>query len=255
MLRALSVLQALNRHSRATVVDLNKITGISRPSLYRLMRTLCVAGYAKLADDHSYSLTFLVRSLSDGFRDEEWVRECGTDAVHQLGRDLIWPVDLATFLNFSMYLRETSRPTSPLTIDRATIGHRLPMLSTALGRAYLAYCPSKERQTILEYLSKSRDPSNRLARNPEALSKLLLETLRAGYASRFREIVAETGSIAIPIMHRGRVLACLGMTFIASALSPVEAADRYLSNLQDAKKTIENALQRTSSNTDCSSSK
>jgi IclR family mhp operon transcriptional activator len=242
-LRALAVIQALNRHHDATIMELQEITGIPRPSLYRLVQTLTSTGYIRQVSERGYGLTYLVRSLSDGFLDEEWVCEVAAPVLGELQRDILWPTDLATFLNYSLYLRETTRRHSPLTIDRATVGHRLPLLRTALGRAYVSFCPDEERHAILEHLAKSKDPLDSLGRQPREVEKMVRETRAKGYGARFKEDIAETGSIAIPVNLEGRVIACLGITFIASALTPEDAAKRYLPNLSAARAKIEKALR------------
>ena len=55
---------------------------------------------------------------------------------------------------------------------------------TGVGRAYLAWCPEKEREEILQRLRKSDNPQDRLARDPKRLERILSETRRGGYATR-----------------------------------------------------------------------
>jgi len=240
-LRALSVLRALNRENGATIVQLHAATKIPRPSLYRLITTLCRAGYVRRTADQTFRLTYLVRTLSDGLRDEEIVQEVAGPILDELQRDVIWPTDLATFLNYAMYLRQTTRRHSPLTLDRATVGWKLPMLHTALGRAYIAYCPRAECEAILDALERSNDSMNAIAKDRAAVDKIIRETRSNGYGSRFKAITAKTGSIAIPLTFEDRVVACIGITFIASALTPAEAAARYLKQLKAAGLRIESA--------------
>ena len=40
--RGLRVLQALNEHNDTSVIELNQITGLPRPTLYRILNTLLV---------------------------------------------------------------------------------------------------------------------------------------------------------------------------------------------------------------------
>jgi IclR family mhp operon transcriptional activator len=242
-LRALAVLQALNRHHNATILQLQQFTGIPRPSLYRLVQTLVSTGYIRLVSEHGYGLTYLVRSLSDGFLDEEWVCEVAAPALHQLQRKVVWPTDLATFFDYRLYLRETTRRHSPFTIDRATVGFPLPLLRTAMGRAYISFCPERERIAILEHLAHSDDPADAAARDPKMVEMIIRETRANGYGARSKEVIAETGSIALPIHLDDRVIACIAITFIASALTPKDAALRYLDDLTQAKEQIESGLR------------
>jgi IclR family transcriptional regulator, mhp operon transcriptional activator len=245
--RTLAVLRALNSQNGARVSDLAKKTGISRPALYRILEALSSLGYIRRREaEERYELTILVRTLSDGFNDETWVRAVAQPVMEALQRDIVWPTDIATFFDGSMFLRETTRRHSPLTVDSATAGLRLPMLLSATGRTYLAFCADEERKTILENLRRSNAPEDERARNVSYVNNLIETTRRNGYGERHREIYDKTGAIAVPIRRAGHVLACLNISFIASALTPSEAADRYLSPLRAAATSIEQRLASSS---------
>ena len=51
-----------------------------------------------------------------------------------------------------MEIRETSRSRSPILLQEERVGLQVNWLLTGVGRAYLAYCPAKERQQIIESL-------------------------------------------------------------------------------------------------------
>ena len=240
--RTLAVLRALNQHNGERVSDLARLTEIPRPSLYRVLETLCVLGYVRRTDEDRYELMLLVRTLSDGFSDEPWVRGVAQPVMEDLQREIVWPTDLATFYGNAMYLRATTRRLSPLTIDTATAGLRLPMLQSATGRAYLAFCTDAERNAILANLRRSTAPEDRRARDANYVRSLITMTRKKGYGERHREIFDKIGAIAVPIRRGAQVIACLNISFIASALSPREAAARYLDQLQGAAQTIEGRL-------------
>lgn len=241
--RTLTVLAALNRQNGATVTQLAAATAISRPALYRVLETLCHLGYvARRRDRDTYELTPLVHSLSDGFKDEDWVRIEAMPVIAQLQQQVIWPTDLSTFQGNAMYLRETTRGNSPMTIDRITVGLRLPMLRSAAGRAYLAWCPAPEQQLILSNLRVAGPGGDPRAHDEQWIRSLIANTRRRGYGERQEEAFEGTGAIAIPIRHGGRVMACLSITFIASVLTPQQAARRHLQQLRAAAARIESEL-------------
>jgi IclR family mhp operon transcriptional activator len=247
-IRALAVLRALNSHNGARVSDLSKVTGISRPSLYRILETLCAIGYVnKRPDEDRYHLTMLVRALSDGYDDEEWIRSVAMPFLSRLQQEIVWPVDLVTYHGDAMYVRDTTRRHSPLTLDRITVGVRMPMLLSASGRAYLAYCPDAERETILENLTHSTAPEDIVAKDRKLVDHLLRNTRRDGYGQRFGELVPETGGIAIPIKHDGRVLACIHVAFFARVTNPKDVASRHLKAMQNTAMQIESTLDSNAS--------
>lgn len=241
--RTLGVLRALNEHNGARVSFLAQETGIPRPSLYRILKTLRGLGYVRLdPDGERYELTIQVRALSDGFKDEAWIREVALPAMESLQRDIVWPTDIATFYDGAMWLRETTRRQSPLTIDAATVGLRLPMLKSATGKAYLAYCGDAERETILHNLRGSKLPEDARARDNRFVKELLATTRRNGYGEQYREIFPKTAAVAVPIMRGRQVVGCLNISFIASALDPRDAAARYLGSLTAASAAIQRKL-------------
>src|SRR5262249_29209859 len=160
-------------------------------------------------DQDCYHLTLLVRKLSDGFSDEEWVRSAAMPRLAELQREIIWPAELATFLGDAMYLRETTRKSSPLTIDRRPVGYRVPMLVSASGRVYLARCPAPERDAILSKLAASTAPADALAKDEVWVRGVLRETRRNGYGERLADATDHTSSVAVPIMKTNRVVGCI----------------------------------------------
>lgn len=244
-LRTLAVLRALNVHNGATVKELATATGISRPALYRILETLREAGYISvdLARTH-YCLTLLVRSLADGFTDEDWVTQVARPALRDLQRKVVWPVDLATFMCNGMWRRESTRHFSPLTVDRAVVGQRLCVLNMAAGRAYLAFCRSEEREQILDNLRASPEPGNELVWDRQRLDALLEDVRRRGYGYRFGEPPMDSGAIAVSILQEDRTFGCIILTFMADALTPEEAATLYLTAMKDTAARIATGVSR-----------
>ena len=244
-LRTIAVLRALNVRNGSTVNDLSKLTGISRPALYRILETLREAGYVSVnLSRQQYCLTMLVRTLAQGFTDEDWVVQVARPALSALQRHVLWPVDLGTFMNNAMWIRETTRQASPMTIDRGVVGIRFSMLGGATGKAYLAFCPTDERELILANLARAPFPEDPRIEDSRSVEALLDRTRALGYGQRYREFPTETGAIAIPIVSNERVLGCINLTFIASVLTPEEAAAKHLGAMSDAAARIAEGVQR-----------
>lgn len=243
--RTLAVLRALNAANGSTVSALAEATAISRPALYRILDSMCVQGYVRRREDGDrYELTALVRTLSDGYRDDDWVTQAAVPVMRRLQQEIVWPTDLASFHDNAMYLRETTRSRSPLTIDGVAVGVRLPMLATSSGRAYLAFCEEAERQAILTNLRLSGRPEDARAKDKRYVASLLALTRKQGYGERCEDIFPKTSAIAIPITLGRRIVACLNITFIASVLTPKEAARRYLASMQVSAREIEQQARR-----------
>lgn len=226
--RGLALLAAMNRRKLPSVMELARDTRLPRPTVYRLLETLSRGGFVTRTSPHDrYCLARGVRTLSDGFVEDDWIADIAAPLMIQFTRDQVWPVALLTFEESRMLVRETTHEASALSIDHGMVGRSLPMLRTAAGRCYLAFCPGKERRVILEMLSRSKAREDRSAREPERLTKLLDAIKAKGYAIQDREINPKTTGIAVPVRLGARVLGSLSSIWISSALT-IEAAEAEL---------------------------
>ncbi len=240
LLRGLDALAALNLRDGGTVSDMAADIKVPRTTAYRILETLCLAGYAfrDPADDR-YRLTVEVRRLSDGFDDEAWVSQLARPVLQELCAEAAWPVSLLTLSGTTMVIRETTDPHSRLALEKDTAGTRLPLLTSAAGRAHLAWCPAAEREALVDILSRSSRDEDALARNQGELSRILNEAREQGYVSAVRaRRLADEVSLAVPVTLEGRILACLSLRFAAAAVPVKTALDRFLPRLRAAAERI-----------------
>jgi IclR family mhp operon transcriptional activator len=248
-IRALNLIRALNIENGASVSRLSVLTGTSRQALYRILNVLVQEGYvSRRPDDGRFVLTGLVRSLSDGFKDEYWIGEIAAPELEKLQKKVVWPTEIATCHNFSMRLIHTTRRHSPFVIDYGNVGVSVPILRTALGITYLAHCTPSERATILRYFQE-QPPSldSDLARNRAKMSRTLSVTRKRGYATRHRntiagetypDIIDTNATIAVPIIIKGVAVASMAITYIASAMTTAVALERHLPDLMASAQAI-----------------
>ncbi len=120
---------------------------------------------------------------------------------------------------------------------------RLSLLRRALGRAYLAFCPADERLMLLDMLSRSTDPEDRLAVDRRRTQALLAVIRKQGYAERDPMVEPRSsGTIAVPIIGKGKVLATVGMTYFMSALDRRDLAQRYAPLIQTLADNISSSV-------------
>jgi IclR family mhp operon transcriptional activator len=237
--RGLDVLRAVNRSGGIRASELAQRLELARPTVYRLLETLEELGYvARSASDDRFRVTRKASSLGDGYDPRIVISEAAAPAIHELSQRLVWPVDLMTYEDGAMVVQETTHARSPLSIDRGMIGSRLPMLRTAAGRAYLAFCPAAERDIILKQIDRIGDPDDRPYLIPDHLDHTLAETRRRGFASRTDgEYNPRTSSIAVAIVRDDQVLGCISIIWIRSALDAEEAISQF------ARPMMETAAQ------------
>lgn len=242
--KGLAVLQALNNRNDATALEISRVTGLPRPTIYRLLATLQEAGYVDRGPNgNTFRLTIAVRGLAWGYSDEAWVGEIAAPVLKDLRREVVWPSDIATYERGAMLIRETTNTISPLAMLSERAGHRPPVLTSSLGRAYLSFCDKPERDAILAVLAAPGHRERRYARDRDAVSRLVRATRARGYAVRDGGRAPGTSSIAVPVMKNGRVLAAINIICITSAISLDDIIKRYLEPMRRAARRIEASLR------------
>ncbi len=233
LLRGLEVLHVLNQNNGATVSEVAAAIDLPRTTTYRILETLCVAGYAYRAkSDERYRLTIMVRGLSDGFDDEAWITQIARPYMYELCRDLVWPVAIATLSGATMLIRQTTDHESPLAVEKRGPGFRVSILGSASGIAYLAFCPKEQRDTLLDMLAQSKQEADRPARNRTKIYETLVETRKQGFATYCRKRrVSDELSISVPIVVDERLLATIAIRFASTAVELPDAEARFLPKL------------------------
>jgi len=241
--RGLDVLTELNKLKRAAISTLAAAVGLPRTTTFRILETLRVAGFVERDAHDCYCPSIMVRALSDGFDSQALVAHLAKPLLERLGAQLIWPLAVATPSGATMMIRECTDQQSPLAGEHYSPGMRVPMLLSAAGRAYLAYCPAAHRDSLLDLLSRSSLPEDRLARDRAEVERLLHETRNQGYGMvhRARRMSEET-SLAVPVRARQRIVATVAVRYDASTVPLRQATEQFIPLMRELAQKIEAQL-------------
>ena len=241
--RALRLLQCLNRQPVSTLDVLHQQTALPKPSLIRLLQTLISMGLVRHAPQYgAYYVTSAVQSLSCGFHSEPRIIEATAPIADALTRTLKWPVALAVFDTDAVVVRYSTIPQSPLALLHSSLNMRLSLVSRALGRAYLAFCPADERDILLRTLARSAQREDQPVHDEAAFLQVLEDIRARGFALRSPTVRPVSNTLALPVFERGHVVATFGLTWFSSALSPEDAIRTLLPHLRQATLDIEARL-------------
>lgn len=244
IVRAISILRALNRQPISTLDILHTETGIPKSSIVRLLRTLEGEGLVRHAPQHgAYYLTSAVKALSAGYHSEPKIVEAAAPLMDALTRRIKWPLAIAVPAEYAVYVRYSTIPISPLSFLHSSLNMRLSLVSRALGRAYLAFCEDDQRELILKALQASEQPEDAPARDLDTVRAMLAATRERGYATRDPQVRPVSRSLAVPIATTDRVVATVGITYFSSVLDDVTAAENHLADLQQLAAEIVTRLQ------------
>jgi IclR family transcriptional regulator, mhp operon transcriptional activator len=255
--RGLIVLEALESKPISSLHDLHLETGISKPSLLRVLKTLerfCLVS-RRLGDGRYRSSANLMRRPRRHARHER-IAEAAAPVLDRLCQRISWPSDMMVPAGDHMVIAESSQMQTPFLIKAGGIGTRVNWLLSGVGRAYLAYCSDKERDAIVAKLTKSSNPADRLAQEPRRLEKILAETRQRGYAIRDPAFVGGfygnapqddgLAAIALPLLDRNRVHGAINILWVKTAYTVEAFAARHLEDLQKAGQEIVASLRKTS---------
>jgi len=204
--------------------ELSERTGLPRPTVSRLTRSLVDSGF--LAYDHDsrgYRLTVAVLSLAQAFRYDIPVIDIALPLLKKVAGGEKINVSLAVADQLEMVYLESVRESRHGVFRRAEQGSRFPMELTASGRAYLAGLNLLQRDTLLNKLA-SRHVSDWLKIRGE-IDEAVQEIDRVGYcvASWQPGLTA----IAAPLVAPDRSLYSVSIGFHLVAGQQQELVQRY----------------------------
>lgn len=219
VVRALEVLRALNHQPQMSLRELQRATGLPKPTVHRLLATLKSEGYVRSdVVTGDYALTAKVRHLSEGFTEHELVVEVGAPVLLQATRQTGLPLALGVLERGRIAVRYSSMPYSPFGPVRTTSGHTHDLLQSGMGQAWLAFCPEQEQEWLIRLLLSGTEPAQSCALH-STIETVIAETRKRGFGLRLPAGVNKTATMAVPVTHAASMLAVLSLTTFAGLLS------------------------------------
>jgi IclR family mhp operon transcriptional activator len=252
--RGLQVLRALQEMRAASLHDLHLATGLPKSTLTRILYTCHQQGlvWQRMADG-----AFMRCHAENGDHpvdDADRLAEIASPILERLCATVRWPSVLSVpRLEYMEVVETNSRRAYFDELPDHPVNFRANMLRSASGRAYLAFCPERERQAVLRRLGEHVIAGHELAHDVPAIRRIVEATQRRGYSvraadfggdySRTRDEVDDgRNSIAMPVMVDGQVLGCVNLTWRASVMSVRKIAECHLGDLRSAIAEIQERL-------------
>ena len=235
--RGLDILSVFNKRDSASAADIAKELKMPRSSVYRILDTLIEKDFVyQHNSDKRFRLTQKIRSLSDGYTDDDHMANISRNFLEKFTNKHNWPATLATISGLQIVVRENTDQQSPFAVEKFTIGYRMPILNTASGLCILAYMPSNRRELIFETLLDTNTRSNKSITDIKSFNKKMSTIKKQGYAimnrtRRFDDQIA----ISIPIITDSQeVKGALTVRYSKSALTLKEAVKIFVPSLNKA---------------------
>lgn len=216
--RALEVLRVMNHRQGCGLHELHLLTGLPKPTVFRILSTLRREGYVRSEGSGGrYCLTERVRELGAGYTQKSLVVDVGAPIARRVTKRIRWPLAIGTLDGDAICVRYSTMPYSPLAVQATTLGHRLGLLESAMGLAYLAFCGSEEREVLIHLLRSAAAPARLW--DSGRLAPLLDTTRRRGYGLRLPQRRGDSATVAVPIQTPDQVIAILSMTTFGRSMT------------------------------------
>jgi len=238
--RALEVLRVMNHQHGCGLHDLHLTTGLPKPTVFRILATLQQEGYVRAEGSGGrYCLTERVRELGAGYTQKSLVVDVGAPVALRVTRRIRWPLAIGTLDGDAIRIRYSTMPYSPLAVQATTLGHRLGLLESAMGLAYLAFCAVEEQEILFDLLRSAAAPA-RLA-DSTRIGAVLEMTRRRGYGLRLPQSSGDSATVAVPIQTANQVIAILSMTTFGRSMTQATLA-KYTPVLRQTAAEIARAF-------------
>lgn len=248
--RALDVLRTVNRLGIASIQQIHRATGFPKPTIVRMLETLLVEGY--VARDNmcgGYCVTSRVHELASGHQGISQIIEIARPFAIELTRELKWPIGIGVLDDDAIAIKFWTGSISPMVHTNTVLGLRPDLVTTAMGRALLAFCADRERERQIRHMRD--DPTRGFGEAEEAHLRSILQRARIdGFATRDPKTQPyRITTFAMPICEADIVHALINISFFTTAVPKGEIAEKILAPLRATTAKIEHAIAMTKAGT------
>lgn len=255
--RAFEVLRALQGMPQgAVLVELHQTTGLSGPTLLRLLKTLMAAGVVRRSlTDQRYRNTVHLEVLAHGIGAQDRLADVATPWLDWLCQQVEWPSDFLVHTGDDDYMRvvESNLRQSRFFVRRRPEKSRVNLLGSAAGLAFLSALTRRRRLALVQACRTGGDLHNTKVIAVHDLDERLAQARQLGYALRhplyrgggYQQAARDDRlqALAVPVLGRGAVIGALNINWNRAAFTAEEMARKHLPALNQAARGIARAAQ------------
>lgn len=235
--RALALLGAFDEtHRRLGLTELAERAGVPLSTAHRLVGELTAWGALARTSDGQYVVGRRMWDLGLLAPVQAGLVETASPFLHDLYATTLATVHLAVRDGTEVLYLERLRGSTSVPIV-STVGSRLPMHSTGVGKVLLAHAPADVQAEVLADLPRITPYT---VTQPGRLRRQLERVVRDGYSLTSEEMSLGACSAAVPVRRDDQVVAALGLV-VPSLRS---GRQRLLAALEVAARGIGRELSR-----------
>ncbi|WP_229721881.1 IclR family transcriptional regulator [Marinobacterium nitratireducens] len=183
-------------------------TGLPKPTVSRLTYTLTKLGYLSYSPQlEKYQLDVGVLALGYSFLSNLRVRQVAKPLMELMAKRTKTAITLNCRDRLSMISVETVRDEETTTL-RLDVGSRVPLATSASGRAYLAALPENDRDFLLQFLEERAGDEWPVIR--KGIDQALKDYTEKGYCVSIGDWDRSVNAVAVPLQLQDGTLMALG---------------------------------------------
>lgn len=230
--KGLSVIMAFEGRDRElSITEIAERAGLNRAVTRRLVRTLEQLGFV-IHERGRYQLTPRVLRLTRGFLETRSIPQVIQPVLRKTSEDIGESVSFAMRDGEeAVYVAHAFVP-SRFSLNMVTVGSRVPLAPTAVGRAILGFLDAPERRAILDRLGLTAYTANTNVERA-ALEEELGAIRGSGFSFSAGEFVEGVNSLAVPVFgHSNEVVGALAIIFPQELHTGTQQRERLTEQLK-----------------------
>lgn len=239
--KGMAVLKAFDTSStHLTLPQIARTTGLDRATTRRLVLTLVQLGYVK-QDDRVFSLTPRILVLASGFLQGRQFGKTIEPMLLSFSRQIADGISMAMIDGLeAVYVAHAGAESRPASIG-FTVGSRVWLLHTAIGRALVSACPPEKARKLIDNAPLETFTS-RTVLDRESIAADIAATRQRGYAFMDGEFEAGVAAVAVPVRCDSGEVASLGISGNSARLGDEGYRNTVIDTLRDCAKAIAGLL-------------
>ena len=240
LVKGMQVLAAFDdSQTRLSLPEIGRITGYDRATVRRLIITLVDLGYVTKTEK-TFSLTPKIVALSGHYLRSHGIGATVQPIVNAYSKSIGHEVSLATLSDGAALYLARSNLTGATVSFGFTIGSKLPLLQTAIGRMLLACAPADTGDPLIENGPLAPFTADSLLDRP-AIRADIVKAGAHGFAHVSAEFEPGIAGLAVPVGRQDRATFVLGISCPSSDLADADRLADHLSNLQMCASALDRA--------------
>lgn len=219
-------------------LEIAQRTGLPKPTISRLTYTLTQLGYLTYSEKHgTYQLGPGVLSLGYAMLSSIDIRERVRPFLQELSNEMDATVALGARDRMEMIYLDVCRGPATVTL-RIDVGTRIPMATSAMGRAFLAGLPETERDFFMGHIQSRTDTKAEFSIIEKGVNQAIRDLAKHGFCFSVGDWRPDVNAVGVSLITRDQNIYSLNCGGPAFTVSRKKLEEEFGPRLAELAKKI-----------------